>query len=251
MVKPAIKETTYTPLTQFSEDYRVVPEPDILCVIPARGGSKGFPGKNIASLCGKPLIAHTILQAQQAKAKLRVLVSTDDDEIAAVSEAWGAEVVMRPPELASDRAPSEWALIHALSEVRRWGFEPSIIMMLQCTSPIRRSRDIDAALNMLYDTGADSLLSGVAAHQFIWQGARNDVRPLNYDYRARPVRQYRASEWVENGSIYICKRWVLDELANRLGGKIAIYEMGIWSKFEIDQSDDLDLCEWIMEREDL
>lgn len=242
-----MQTTTLEPF--FETDYREPPAPKVLCVIPARGGSKGFPGKNIADLLGKPLLAHTIQQAQEARTEMSIVVSTDDDEIASVARKYGANVLMRPPELASDRAPSEWALIHALSEVRKEGFEPSVIVMLQCTSPIRRARDIDNALDLLYDTGSDSLLSGVRAHQFIWQGSRDDVRPLNYDYRNRPIRQYRPSEWVENGSIYICKRWVLDDMANRLGGRIAIYEMGLWSKFEIDQADDLELCEWIMERE--
>jgi N-acylneuraminate cytidylyltransferase len=220
--------------------------PVVLCIIPARGGSKGFPRKNLAMLRGKPLVAHTIEHALDARCVTDLFVSTDDDDIAAVSEEYGAQVVMRPKAFAGDYAPSEWALLHVMEET---GIDPSFVMMLQCTSPIRKSIHIDRAFNHLLETGADSLFSGVSAPRFIWEGVHGDMRPINYNYRARPMRQVGTCGYAENGSIYITKVHVLRNTGNRLGGKIAMYEMPYWSQFEIDEPDDLDLCEWILERE--
>ena len=224
-----------------------IPEPQILCVIPARGGSKGFPGKNIALLSGIPLLAHTIQHALESNViNIGPYVSTDDEEIAKVAKDYGAEVIMRPRALSGDYAPSEWALLHVMEEIAA---DPEYIVMLQCTSPIRKSWHITEAFHHLLDSGADSLLSVVAAPRFIWEGVPGDARPINYNFRARPMRQVAGCGWAENGSIYITKRHVLEQTGNRLGGKIAMYEQGYFSQFEIDQHDDLDLCEWILERE--
>ena len=227
-------------------DYREIPQPKVLCVIPARGGSKGFPGKNIAMLAGKPLLAHTIEHAKKALCITDIYVSTDDDDIAAVADKYACEVVRRPRALSGDYAPSEWALLHVLAET---GIVPDYVVMLQCTSPIRKGLHIDRAFNLLLDTGADSLFSGVSAPRFIWEGTSGDMRPINYDYRARPMRQVGVCGYAENGSIYITKLGVLRDTGNRLGGKIAMYEMPYWSQYEIDEPDDLDLCEWILARE--
>ncbi len=235
-----------TTLTQPHWDYRDLKPPTVLCVIPARGGSKGFPNKNIAMLAGKPLIAHTIEHALDARCVTDLFVSTDDDDIAAVADEWGAQSIERPQALAGDYAPSEWALLDVLAET---GIEPSYVMMLQCTSPIRKALHIDRAFAHLLESGADSLFSGVSAPRFIWEGVQHDMRPINYDYRARPMRQVGSCGYAENGSIYITKLRVLRDTGNRLGGKIAMYEMPYWSQFEIDEPDDLDLCEWILERE--
>ena len=218
----------------------------VLCVIPARGGSKGFPGKNIALLGDKPLLAHTIRHAQGSSYITDIYVSTDDDEIAKVAEAWGAAVVMRPKELSGDFAPSEWAIRHVVGTLN---FVPDYVCMLQCTSPIRKSAHIDGAFTTLLNHNADSLFSGVAAPRFIWEGVQGDMRPINYDYRARPMRQVGSLGYAENGSIYITRLSVLEQTGNRLGGKIAMYEMPYWSQYEVDQPDDLDLCEWILGRE--
>jgi N-acylneuraminate cytidylyltransferase len=157
-------------------------------IIPARGGSKGFPGKNIALLQGKPLIAHTIEQAQRAEFIKEVIVSTEDRDIASVSEEWGATVVDRPEELAHDFSPSEDAIAHVMGYMGLEGND--MIVMLQCTSPIRRPWMIDNAIEMVAAGEYDSVLSAVKLHQFVWSDRGQGAYSLNYDpvTGMRPMR---------------------------------------------------------------
>lgn len=218
----------------------------ILAIIPARGGSKGIPRKNVRLLAGKPLVAYTIEHACQARSVDRVVVSTDDPEIAVVSEQYGAEVVWRPAEISGDTASSESALLHTLDFLEQTeGYRPDLVVFLQCTSPIRRPEDIDQAVQILLDEDADSLLSVVPFHLFIWRLVDDQGQPVDYDYRHRPRRQDRQPEYMENGSIYVFKPWVLRRFNNRLGGKIALYVMDGWSSVDINTLRDLELCEWI------
>lgn len=219
----------------------------VLALIPARGGSKGIPRKNVRMLSGKPLIAHTIGQAREALSASRVVVSTEDPEIGAVSAQWGAEVVWRPATLSADTATSESALRHALMYLRDTeGYEPELVVFLQCTSPIRTSHDIDAAVQTLRDQEADSLLSVVPSYRFLWRQVNGRPEAVNYNYRQRPRRQDRAPEYVENGSIYVFKPWVLRDSNNRLGGRIAFYVMDFWSQFDIDDPEDFAVVEQMM-----
>jgi N-acylneuraminate cytidylyltransferase len=218
-----------------------------LAIIPARGGSKGIPGKNLRPLAGRPLLAHTITQATAASLVSRVVVSTDDEAIAAVARAYGADLVRRPEAISGDTASSESALLDALGQLERdEGYRPDLIVFLQCTSPLRQPGDIDGAITALLDGGADSLLSVVPSHRFLWRRAEGGAEPVNYDYRQRPRRQDRAPEYWENGSIYVLRPWVLREHNNRLGGRIALYEMPEWSGVDIDSPEDFALCEWVL-----
>lgn len=223
------------------------PAAQVVAVIPARGGSKRLPKKNLREIAGHPLLAHTILQARNSELVGAVFVSTDDDEIAAVAERYGAGVVRRPAELASDQSSSEAALLHAMSEIsamseRQW----PAVMMLQCTSPVRLPGDIDNAVKQYWGEKADSLLSCCPAKHFVWRMRSGQAEPINYDYRDRPRSQDIEPQYQENGSIYITRTGLLLESQCRLGGKVAIYPMGFWSAFEIDDEDDFRLIEWIM-----
>jgi len=220
---------------------------NVLAIIPARGGSKGLPRKNVLPLAGKPLIAHTIDHARQAACVTRVVVSTDDPEIAKISHETGAEVIGRPPEISGDEATSESALTHvldSLSEVA--GYTPELVVFLQCTSPIRLPDDIDRAVAKLIEAGADSLVSVVRFQPYIWHVADGRAVSSSYDYRARPRRQDKRPEYQENGSIYVFKPWVLCQLGNRLGGKMALYEMDRSTIVDIDAPADFTLCECIL-----
>ena len=219
----------------------------IIAIIPARGGSKRMPFKNILQIHGKPLIGYSIEQARNSKLVDRVIVSTDDSKIAYVSLSYGSEVIWRPKNLAGDKATSESALIHALNELKKKeDYEPDLVVFLQCTSPVRQSGDIDHAIKTLVKSGADSLLSATEHDKFIWRRNKKTVWPLNYNYRKRPREQDFPEEFKENGSIYVFKPWVLIKGKNRLGGKIAIYKMNYWSSLQLDSQEDLKLMEWVM-----
>jgi N-acylneuraminate cytidylyltransferase len=219
---------------------------EIVTIIPARGGSKGVPYKNIRPLANKPLIAHSILDAKEAHLVDRIYVTTDDAEIAQVSTDYGASIIHRPPELANDTASSESALVHALTEIEKEEIHPELIVFLQCTSPLRTGLDIDRAIEQIRAENADSLLSVSPTHRFLWHQVDNVAQSINYDYHHRPRRQDLNPQYMENGSIYIFKPWVLKELNNRLGGKISLFVMDESQSWEIDSSEDFEYIEFLI-----
>lgn len=208
-------------------------------VIPARGGSKGIPGKNIIDFCGKPLIAWSILQARNTPEIDAVYVSSDSEEILEVARQYGAENIRRPDEISGDTASSESAVEHALSVIPG---PLDTALMLQPTSPLRKPDDLGKAIRQFRDEGLDSSFSGAVLDDFlIWEKTPEGVfRSFNYDFRNRGRRQDRIPQYVENGSFYIFKPAVIGE-GNRLGGKIGIYLMDFWQSFEIDNYEDLEL----------
>ena len=155
----------------------------VLGVIPARGGSKAIPRKNLHPLGGEPLIAWTCRAAIGARTLTRTVVSTDDPEIAAAARRYGVEApFLRPRHLAGDDTPTLPVVVHALDELAREGFVPDAVAILQPTSPFRRSEHIDAALTLLEATGADSVVTVVKVpHQF------NPVSVLRLDSLGRLV----------------------------------------------------------------
>lgn len=221
----------------------------LIAIVPARGGSKRLPGKNLLIVRDLPLLAHTIIQAKRSQLIETVYVSTDDDEIAGVAAQHGAQVIKRPAELAADHASSESVVLHALDTIEVSGGRlPSAIAMLQCTSPVRRADDIDNAVRQFFAEDADSLLSACPSKHFIWRRSVNGAEPVNYDHNSRPRSQEFEPQFQENGSIYITRTSRLRQTKNRIGGKISIYEMDFWSRFEVDQREDLELIDWIMRR---
>lgn len=132
----------------------------VVAVIPARGGSKAIPRKNVVTVGGRPLIAYTIEAARQARSIARIIVSTDDAEIAEVARQWGAEVPFtRPAALARDDTPGVEPLVHAAEWLRDHGGVPAWIMLLQATSPLRDADDIDAAVALAYARDADAVVA--------------------------------------------------------------------------------------------
>jgi CMP-N,N'-diacetyllegionaminic acid synthase len=227
----------------------VTPSATVLAIVPARGGSKGIPGKNLVMLAGKPLIAYTIEQACKASTISRVVVSTDSECIAEVARGSGGEVVRRPAELASDTAPTEPALQHCLECLKQQeGYEPDLVVLLQATSPLRRASHIDEAVALLRREGADSLFSCCPTSGFIWRRTGAEVTPLNYEPRRRPRRQDAPEDVVENGSIYVFKPWVLTTLGCRLGGKIAMYPMSPLDSWQVDELDDIAMVEALLRK---
>ncbi len=220
---------------------------ETLAIIPARGGSKGIPRKNLHLLASKPLVAHSIEAALQAPSIHRVVVSTDDAEIAEVAQAYGAEVCLRPSEISGDAATSESALVHVLDELERAdGYRPDMVVFLQATSPYRWPQDIQAAYDLLVAEGADSLFSAGPMHGFVWSRQGADVRSLTYDYHHRQRRQDLGEHVLENGSIYIFKTKILRETGNRLGGQIAVYMMDSLRSLQVDEPGDFEVMEQLL-----
>jgi len=220
---------------------------NVLTVIPARGGSKRIPRKNLLKLDGKPLISYSIAHAKRSKLVNRIVVSTDDEEIAYTSKLDGAEVVWRPRELSGDAASSESALIHVLDYLEEHEkYLPDLLVFLQCTSPLRNENDIDDAINTLIKLNADSLFSARRFKKYIWQLKDDLVSPINYDYNHRWREQDFPYQVEENGSIYVIKSFILKQYNNRLGGKIVIYEMDEFCSIQIDTYEDVLLTEHIL-----
>jgi YrbI family 3-deoxy-D-manno-octulosonate 8-phosphate phosphatase len=217
---------------------------EVLAIIPARGGSKGIPRKNLQLLKGVPLLAYSIEHALAANEIARVVVSTDDTEIGELALARGAEVVRRPAEISGDYASSESALLHVLKYLRdNENYEPELVVFLQATSPIRRPGDLDSAICKLRVEGADSLFAASRLNWFAWRVEGQTVSPLNYDPRKRPMRQAAPLDVIETGSFYIFKPWVLKDTQSRLGGRITVYMTGLVESMQVDETRDLELLQ--------
>ncbi|MEO7628133.1 MAG: acylneuraminate cytidylyltransferase family protein, partial [Nocardioides sp.] len=175
-----------------------------LCVIPARGGSKGVPRKNLREVAGKPLIVWTVEQAL-AVGGLDVLVSTDDEEIADVARRAGARVPwLRPAELAQDTTATEPVVRHAIEQVRQDYGRPDVVMLLQATSPLRHDGTLARAMREFAESGVDSLVGVVPQAPFLWQATEPPTAA--YEVAARPRRQDLTRETLryrETGSVYV------------------------------------------------
>jgi CMP-N,N'-diacetyllegionaminic acid synthase len=224
-----------------------------VAIIPARGGSKGLKNKNIFPVAGKPLLAWTVLQAVESRHIDKVFVSTDDGAIADTARAYGAEVIVRPKEIAGDKATSESALLHAIETIESdFGIPVSTVVFLQATSPLRKPGDIDRAVEHFRSECADSLISVTRADDLtIWECREGQWRSVNFDFLNRGMRQDRPSQFIENGSIYIFKPEILFRSQNRIGGKMSVFEMEFWQTWEVDTLEEIDLIEYYLFRKNL
>jgi len=221
----------------------------ILCVVPARGGSKGVPRKNLRLVGGKPLLVWTLEQALSSRPAMDVVVSTDDEEIAEVARAAGALVpFLRPPELARDTTPTEPVVRHAIAAARAADAAPDAVMLLQATSPVRLPGTVSRAVAQLEATGVDSLVGVVPQAPFIWaEGTGPDAAPTAaYDVTHRPRRQDLTAatlRYRETGSLYLTRTWVYDELDNRIGGRVGLFVMDELEGIDVDTELDLEVAD--------
>ncbi|MEE9181262.1 MAG: acylneuraminate cytidylyltransferase [candidate division NC10 bacterium] len=217
-------------------------------IIPARGGSKGIPHKNVRLLAGKPLLAHTIDSAWRARGVDRVVVSTDDPEIAAVAQQYGAEVVRRPEDISQDTSTSELALIHVLDELQQTeDYEPDLVVFLQCTSPLTLPEDIDGTINQLLKEEADSALAVTPFHYYLWRREESgDAIAINHDPRVRPLRQEREPQYLETGGVYVMRAEGFRKAGHRFHGKTVAYVMPPERCLEIDEPVDFLIAEVMM-----
>ena len=226
---------------------------NIVCIIPARGNSKEVIDKNIINFCGKPLIAWSIEQALASNHITNVYVSSDSDKILNVSIKYGAKKIKRPDILAQDESSSEEALVHAINEIERSdGNKIDLVVFLQGTSPLRSLEDIDEAINLFIKNNLDSLFSACDLKDLmVWKNVDSKLTSINYDYKNRERRQDMQKQYGENGSIYLFKPEIIKESMNRLGGKIGTYVMDAWKIHEIDNKEDIGICEYFMNIKEL
>ncbi len=227
----------------------------MLSIIPARAGSKGLPGKNLRSLCGSPLICHTIRAALSAASISRVVVSTDDEKIAAVSRQCGAEVPFtRPPELASDDAMVMDAYLDAVDRIAEMsGATVESFVALLPTVPLRLPSDIDEAVAIFNSNEADSVISVTEApvplewHRSITEdGILRDYLP---DFNATRNRQESAQSYVPNGAIYVFRTEVLRATRQYYTDKTYPYIMPRHRSADIDTLLDFKWAEFLLEKE--
>lgn len=221
---------------------------NVLAIIPARGGSKGIPMKNIHPLVGKPLLAYNLQSAAQTPSITRVVVSTDHPKIAEVAKQYGTEVVWRPEEISSDAASSESALLHVIQHLQETeGYFPDIIVFLQCTSPLTLPEDIEGTIQALLNNQADSALSVTPFHYFLWgYDGNGQVMAINHDKYVRPRRQERDPQYVETGAVYVMRTAGFLQARHRFFGKIAMYHMPIERRLEIDDPVDMEIAEVLL-----
>ena len=214
-----------------------------LAIIPARGGSKRLPRKNIVDLCGKPLIAWSIESGLKSKYIDKVVVSSDDEEILSIASKFKLDIIKRPDSLASDTATSFDAIKHVLSISKHYDY----VLLLQPTSPLRNNTHIDKAIELLGQKNADAIISVCEMdHSPLWSNTLQEDGALDtflrddvLDKRSQELEKY----YRVNGAIYICK---LDKLLKEEGfflkDNIYAYIMNRASSVDIDEQIDLDFA---------
>lgn len=214
---------------------------ETLCVIPARGRSRGVPGKNLCPVAGTPLVGRAVQVARASSRVNRVVVSTDEPAIGHVASRYGAYVIERPPELSDDEATSESALLHALDTLERVeGYLPDLLVFLQCTAPLTEAADIDGTVEALLEQNADSALSVAESHRFLWrQGEGGSAEGVNHDPAVRLRRQDREPEFVETGAVYVMKVPGFREARHRFFGHTVLHVTPLERYLEVDEVADL------------
>ena len=225
-----------------------MPKNSIVAIITARGGSKGLPRKNILDLNGKPLIAHTIDAALKSKLFSKVIVTTDDDEIKEVSLKYGAEVIDRPHELATDSASSLDVLEHSLRTLEKE--EYTHFILLQPTSPLRNEIHIKEAWDKYKKLKASSLISVVEVEHTPFKmliERDGQVEPLiKWEDLTKP-RQELPKAFLPNGAIYISEVNKFLKNKNLFEKPLEMYEMSKKESIDIDTKDDLELTSKLMQ----
>jgi len=219
-----------------------------LAIIPARGGSKGLPRKNILPLLGKPLIGWTIEQAKKSKYLDRIIVSTEDEEIMVMSKSFGAEVLQRPKDLAQDNTPTSDVIIHVIETLEKEGYKYDFIVLLEPTSPLRKDDDIDNAIKIIVDTNSISLVSVTNSDKidlnFIFLLEDNKLKSIFYgsEFNILPInRQDFTKIYYPEGTIYISETFNYIKRKTFYHNETRAFIVEKWQAYEIDDLYDF-LC---------
>ncbi|MBE8474269.1 N-acylneuraminate cytidylyltransferase [Streptomyces justiciae] len=217
----------------------------VLAVIPARGGSKGVPAKNLAPVGGVPLVARAVRECRATRLVTDVVVSTDDQAIAAAAREAGAEVVLRPAAIAGDTATSEAAVLHAMdTHEALHGAAVDVVMLVQCTSPFIVREDVEAVAAAVVEEGADTAVTVAPFHGFIWRDEVNSVEGnggygVNHDKAYRPRRQDRPQDLLETGAAYAMDAAGFRKHQHRFFGRTELVRTDPARVLEIDDPHDL------------
>ena len=216
---------------------------EVVAIIPARGGSKGVVRKNLRRVGGIPLVARAVDAASRCAAVDRVVVTTDDAEIAAVAAEWGAEIVERPGDLSGDEASSESALLHALDVLDSRHVEVGVVAFLQATSPFIDVDALTGAVQLVRSRRRDSVFSAVETYGFLWEkGAGGAAEAVNHDIDVRPRRQDRAPHYLETGGFYVVRAAGFRASRHRFFGSVGIAEVPARTALEVDSADELEIA---------
>ncbi|MEW1643139.1 MULTISPECIES: N-acylneuraminate cytidylyltransferase [unclassified Streptomyces] len=239
----------------------------VLAVIPARGGSKGVPAKNLAPVGGVPLVARAVRECRASRLVTDVVVSTDDQAIAAAARQAGAEVVLRPAAIAGDTATSEAAVLHAMdAHEALHGASVDVVLLVQCTSPFIVREDVDGIVNAIVANGADTAHTVAPFHGFVWRDADDEatavVEParseevagatkvanstvasggygVNHDKSFRPRRQDRPQDFLETGAVYGMDAAGFRTVGHRFFGRTELVRTDPARVLEIDDPHEL------------
>jgi CMP-N,N'-diacetyllegionaminic acid synthase len=218
-----------------------------LGLIPARGGSKGIPRKNIRSVAGKPLLAYTAEAALAARRLSRVVLSTDDEEIAALGKACGVEApFLRPAGLAGDAAPMLPVVQHAVRWLEDHGDRFDAVCLLQPTNPLRRPEHIDACIDLLAASGADSVITVLAVppehnpHWVYFPNPDGSLRLSTGEVNPIPRRQDLPPAFHRDGSVYVTSCRVLMRENSLYGRRVLGYLLDAAASANIDSPEDLE-----------
>ncbi|MET7387348.1 N-acylneuraminate cytidylyltransferase [Streptomyces sp. NPDC005529] len=252
-----------------SEAGRPAPVRRVLAVIPARGGSKGVPAKNLLPVGGVPLVARAVRECRSARLVTDVVVSTDDQAIAAAARQAGAEVVLRPAAIAGDTATSEAAVLHAMDAHEALHGSPvDVVLLVQCTSPFIIREDVDGVVDAILAGGADTALTVAPFHGFVWRDADDEPAApvtadsgrtavgggadtlvadtvtsggygINHDKSFRPRRQDRPQDLLETGAVYAMEATGFRVARHRFFGRTELVRTDPARVLEIDDPHDL------------
>ena len=213
----------------------------VVAIIPARGGSRGIPRKNMAEVAGRSLVARAVSASIYASSVDRVYVTTDDPEIESEAHLAGATSIRRPAELAGDESSTEAALLHALDVISKDDVRPAVLVLVQCTSPFVDPADIDRVVQAV-DAGADTAFSACRFHGFVWRRTEMGMGGVNHDPSERLLRQDRQSEYLENGAVYAMDVEGFKRHKHRFFGSIEVVEMPASRSLEVDEPEDLEIA---------
>jgi len=225
---------------------------NILAIIPARGGSKGIPKKNVKSFAGKPLISHSINVANKSTYITRIIVSTEDIEISEISMEYGAEILDRPQNLAGDDSSTIDVILHSLNLLKlNENYIPDIVVLIQPTSPLRLIKDIDDSIKLFINNNCDSVISVCEVEPSPYWGLKiekNYLKPAFGEKYLESKRQDLPKLYVPNGSIFISKPQIIKKFSSFQTEKTMAYLMPPERSVDIDNDLDFIFAEFLMKK---